>query len=375
MQFPGDIKLPPPPAQNSVDIDVTSAKILGVKTYNISIFDAWKNKGVVLKQPFAKYEPPKSLGELIKSGIAASLAKKSEEINNAKSNLKNKEELTNILDQIKNMKKIVHPSYEAIQQLKTEPIGTLTPPRPPLPPEPLLTAGGAQFSLSDITNALSGGLGKITNWITNGFDNVMSNINNAWSDVKRVWDALLNLSNLVNDIYDFMHKWKDEMEQINSKIMGIENVNQTLTNLVHQEVLNNREFYSKISELMSSSLSKYFDDLTFHLLRYGQVDIPTAVVGSVTLSVKNKTPMPLVVTIPDLEIKSSTYTLHKGPYVVNMMPFENDSGDVPFNVYGVDEAKYLLERKKEGTLPINLTGTITTPMGTKKINITKVVRI
>jgi len=363
----------------AIDIDVVGIKILGVKTHKINIMDAWKDKGVVLKQPLAAFTPPKEIEDLTKMGINASLVNKENIIKEAASKFLGNRQIEEIMNEIKKRSKEVHPAYAAIKSLEVEPIVTMTPPQLPPPPEFPITAGGAQFSLGDITGSISkifsNAFSGLSSWMQSTFNQISSGVSGAINQVKRVWDALLHLSDLINDMYDFMTKWKDESDKIMAKVMELEDVNKTLIDLAHKEVVYNREFFQKIAELMDKSLAKYFDDLTFNLIKFGQVDVPTAIVGSLSIAIKNKSLVPLTATIQNLTIKSGPYTLYRGNYIVNMLPMESDNGELPFEVYGVEEAKYLLDRKKEGAIPLTVTGILITPAGRKNINISKMLKV
>ena len=357
---------------NPVIFDVVGVKILGVKTHNISIFDAWRDKGILLKQPLAKFQPPKNIEDIVRFGIAQSLQKKEDIVNKTVKQVQQSESMNNILSKVENLKHEVHPAYEAIKSLKVSPVGTISIPPPPQIQVPSVSSGGAMFGWGDIANAI-GGIGQS---IWNGLQNIGNAAQKGFEGVSKIWDALVNLADFMNDMYNFIKDWKSHMDDWTKQTTNMQAKVQGLAEAANQLIVDSRKFQAQLIEAMDKSLAKYFDDLTFHLLKYGQVDVPTAVVGSITVSVKNNTPFPMTITIPDLTIRSGPYTLHKGAYVVNTMPFESDVGGIPFEMHGLEESRYVVNIKRKGlTLPLIVTGTAITPVGRVKISITKNVKI
>jgi len=333
---------------NPVYIDVLGAKILGVKTYRINIFDAWKDKGVILKQPLATFKPPKEIKDIVNLGIASSLAKKEEEVKKSLKAVGDEVTLNEIVSKVKSM--------------------SPTPPTMPISP----FVGGEMISLGDVW----GGLQQVGNTVAGWLGQAGQTISKVGSDIGKVWNALVNLSDLVNKLSSFLRDWKSSNDVIMQRMMNINASTKALADMANKFILENRKFYATIMEEMHKALAEYFDDLTFNLLRYGQVDIPSAVVGSIIIKAKNSSAMPVTITIPDLSIKSGPYTLHKGTYMLSLMPFETDTGEVPFDISRIDEAKYVVERKKKyGTLPLVITGTMITPFGKRRLSITKTVKV
>ena len=361
----------PMPVPTPIHFDVVGVKILGIKTHNISIFDAWKDKGVVLKQPLAKFQPPKNIEDIVRLGIAESLQKKEDIVKKTVKQTQESETLDTLKHKVESLKHEVHPAYAAIKSLSVPEIGPITM-TPPQAPTQLITAGGAAFDLGDIGNAISGFAQNV--W--NNMQHLGGSIQKGFEGVGKIWDALTHLADFINDMYDFIKDWKSHMDDWARQSTNLQAQIKGLAEAANQLIVDNREFQAKLIKAMNESLANYFDDLTFHLLKYGQVDVPTAVVGAVTVSLKNNTPVPMTITIPDLTIRSGPYVLHKGVYTISALPFESDVGNIPFEIHGLEESRYVINIKKEGkTLPIAVTGTAITPAGRVKINITKNVKI
>ena len=352
---------------NPVSVDVVGAKITGIKTSRINIFDAWKDKGVLLKQPFAKYEPPKNLDEIVKMGIIQDLTKQEQAVKQSTQNVQSDVMLGAL-----------------VNLAKSKPTSSVGIPSAPA------FAGGAMWGWGDVGNWLGGvgqtienGLGAAGNAIAgaagsagNAITGAAGSAGNFIGDIGKIWNSLLHLADLVNDMYSFMQEWKNAWNNINGKLLNLTAANKALSETANRLIAENKQFYANMSKMMNEKLAEYFDNLTFNLLKYGQVEIPSAVVGALTLKIKNNTPMPVSVSIPDLAITSGGYTLHKGAYFVTALPMESDLGNLPFDVRGVDEARYIVNAKKEGgVLPITVTGTAITPLGKTHISISKTMKI
>ena len=346
-----------------IKVDIDGLKIYGVRTYKVNIFDAWKDKGVILKQPLANYNPPKDIDMIIKMGIAQALQKKEEEVKSKVQSTDTSLTLQELINNLQSQNYHGSDVFSAINSLKVSSYGTITVPTPEE-----LTSGGAMFDLGDIGKTL-GDIGKS---ITSGFNKITSSVSQTLQDIGKIWNALLRLSDLINAMYAFMRQWRESNNLINQRLINLTTTNQALVEAANKLILENREIYAKISEMMNETLAKYFDDLVYNLIRYGQVDVPTAVVGAVELKVNNDSPLPATVTIPNLKIMIGPYVVHEGAYTINMFPFEKDVGDILFDLNGVEEAKYVLDAKKNNMpLVITVTGTMLTPFGKKDLNISK----
>ena len=350
------------PIPNPIHIEVTGAKILGIKKYNVNIIDAWRDKNVYISKPLVKYNPPNNLIDVINVGIAESLSKKEKAVAASKKEINSKigwERIANSVNTNGYPYRGGIISYTNGGALFTWPnLGNMF--------------GSIANTISSGVSSVASGASKVGGDVENWFNQAGKTIENTVGDIKNVWDTLMNLSEVVNQLSDFLKQWKKSYDVSNQNILDMMAETKSLSNMANNLVLENRKLYAELSTKMSESLAKYFDDLTYNLLKYGQVSVPTAVVGAITISAQNTSAVPLTLTIPDLVVKSGPYTLHKGLYVLNMLPFEKDAGDIPFDINGVEESKYIINHKESNEpIPIEVHGTMLTPFGKKEINIVK----